>query len=271
MKMWAYGQTDIGMRRANNEDCFLVDDSLGLYVVCDGMGGHNAGEVAAQEASQALREYLGQHRPTLDMLSEAADWAGVQELVVRAVRHASRVVREHGKLSGHEGMGTTVTLLLAVGDRAVIASVGDSRAYHCRDKSTNLVTQDHTLANEMLIAGEISPAQARESPFRHFLTRTVGTQENVEVDTLVAHLVAGDIFLLCSDGLSCYFDSDEDLGQYMFKRPSQIPQELVAYANSRGGVDNVTALVIHVEDEAAAESQSITRSLQKWFTRVAVL
>lgn len=270
MKMWAYGQTDVGLHRANNEDCFLIDDSLGLYVVCDGMGGHNAGEVAAQEAAQAVREYLGQQQARLDELRRAGDLTEVQELVACAVRHASRVVRQRGKLSGHEGMGTTVTLLLAAGDRAVIASVGDSRAYHCRDKSTNLLTQDHTLANEMLIAGEISAEQARQSPFRHYLTRTVGTRESVEVDTLVAHLVPGDIFLLCTDGLTCYFDSDEDLGAYMFEAPSQIPLELVAYANSRGGADNVTALVIHVENDGTDPTKATINAVQKWFTRVAV-
>jgi len=267
MKTRSYGQSDVGMHRANNEDCFLIDDSLGLYVVCDGMGGHFAGEVAAQEAAQALREFLGQDRLTLDELSKKGDLAGAQELVVHAVRHASRVVRDKGEQSGHGGMGTTVTLLLALGDRAVIASVGDSRAYHCRDKSTSLLTQDHTLANEMLIAGEISPEQAKESPFRHYLTRTVGTQEDVEVDTLVAHLIPGDLFLLCTDGLTCYFDSAHDLGQYMFNNPSEIPPELVAYANSRGGKDNVTALVVHVEEGPPVDTPS--GGVQKWFTRVA--
>ncbi len=269
MKLTAYGQTDIGMHRANNEDCFLIDDCLGLYVVCDGVGGHHAGEVAAQEAAQALREYVGKHRPMLTELRRSGDLAGTQELIVRAVKHASKVVREQGERSGQHGMGTTVTLLLIVGDRAVIASVGDSRAYHCRNKSTHLLTQDHTLANEMLIAGEISSEQAKESPFRHYLTRTVGTQDDVEVDTLVAHLVPGDVFLLCTDGLTCYFESDEELGRYMFSKASQIPVALVAHANACGGKDNITALVVKVEEDDSESPP--TSSVQKWFTRVAVL
>ena len=117
----------------------------------------------------------------------------------------------------------------------------------------------------MLISGAFSPAQARDSPFQHYLTRTVGAAEDVEVDTLVAHLVPGDIFLLCTDGLTRYFDSERELGEYMFNEPSKIPPELVAYANSHGGKDNVTALVVHVEEDATHNDW------QKWFTRVAML
>ncbi len=265
MKTTAYGQTDIGLARDNNEDCFLIDQDLGLYVVCDGMGGHAAGELAAREAAEAVLDYLKRRRSEIENLRRDGDLEAVQDLVIKAVKHASRTVHEEGELNGHHGMGTTVTLLFAVGDRAVIASVGDSRAYHCRKKRAKLLTTDHTLANEMLISGEFSPEQARESPFQHYLTRTVGKSEEVEVDTLVAHLVPGDIFLLCTDGLTRYFDSERELGEYMLNQPSRIPPALVAYANSHGGKDNVTALVVHVEEDKPR------KDWQKWFTRVAML
>lgn len=269
MKTIGYGQTDIGMRRENNEDCFLIKEDLGLYVVCDGMGGHAAGEVAANQAADALCKFFDRRQLELNELGQDGDLQAVQDIVVKAVKYASRAVRHEADISGHPGMGTTLTLLFAIGDRAIIASVGDSRAYHCRDKQARLLTQDHTLANELLIAGRMTAEQARESPFSHYLTRSVGSEEDVKVDTLVAHLVPGDIFLLCTDGLTRYFDNERELGEYMFNEPSSIPSDLVAFANSRGGNDNVTALVVHVNEEPVEPAQR--ENWQKWFTRVAMI
>lgn len=246
MAVMAYGQSDVGMRRENNEDCYLIDESLGLYLVCDGMGGHEAGEVASQEASDAVQDYLNKEAGKLAELTEHADIEAIQDLVVEAVQHASRVVHEDGVQYGTNQMGTTLTLMLTVGDRAVIASVGDSRAYHCRRDKATLLTTDHTLANEMLISGEFTPEQARESPFNHYLTRVIGYEPDVQVDTLVAHLVPGDVFLLCTDGLTNYFESDHELGKFMFHEPATIPSKLISFANSAGGKDNITAVVIHV-------------------------
>jgi serine/threonine protein phosphatase PrpC len=271
-KTTGYGFSDVGMRRENNEDCFLIDERLGLYVVCDGMGGHAAGEIASHEAAHALKQFLEDRQLDLETLRSNADLSGIQDLAAEGVRHASHVVHEKGKATGKRGMGTTMTLLLAAGNRAVIASVGDSRAYHCRKQQLELLTNDHTLANEMLIAGEFSEQQLRDSPFKHYLTRTVGTQEEVEVDTLVVHLVPDDVFLLCTDGLTQYFETVSELGEYMFREPARIPPELVAYANSRGGSDNVTALVVHVDERLSdPPSEKSKKGWQKWFTRVAVL
>ncbi len=252
------------MRRDNNEDCYLIDESLGLYLVCDGMGGHEAGEVAAQEASQAVQSYLNDAVGRLAELAENHNIEAIQDLVVEAIQHASRIVHEDGERYGDRRGGTTLTLLLVVDDRAIIASVGDSRAYHCRRNKATQLTTDHTLANEMLILGEFTAEEARASPFNHYLTRVVGYEPRVQVDTLVAHLVAGDVFLLCTDGLTNYFESDHELGEFMFHEPSTIPSELISFANSSGGKDNITAVVVHVGVDGPPRWK-----WQSWFKRVA--
>lgn len=253
------------MRRESNEDCYLIDESLGLYLVCDGMGGHVGGEIASQDASQAVQDYFSEHAGELAELTESGNIEAVQDLVVRAVQHASRFVLEDAERNGLTKMGTTLTLLLTVGDRAVIASVGDSRAYHCRRDEATLLTTDHTLANELLISGEFTAEEARNSPFNHFLTRVVGYEPEVQVDTLVTHLVAGDVFLLCTDGLTNYFESDHELGKFMFNEPANIPSELISHANSAGGKDNVTAVVVHV----GVGNLPPRWKWKSWFTRVA--
>ena len=264
MTVTAYGKSDVGLRRANNEDCFLIDEPLGLYMVCDGMGGHQCGEVASQEAARSVQSYLHERSDKLNELRRDSNVASAQDLVVKAIRYASQVVCDDAQQVGSD-MGTTLTLLLTVGDRAVLASVGDSRAYHCRRDRAKQLTTDHTLANEMLISGQLTPEQARVSPFNHYLTRAVGRQKDVQVDTLVTHLVAGDVFLLCTDGLTNYFESDRDLGKFMFNEPANIPSELIAFANAAGGKDNITALVVHV----GVGDGPPRWNWKSWFTRVA--
>lgn len=262
-----YGVTDVGRRRGNNEDCFLIDDTIGLYVVCDGIGGHSGGEIASEEAAEALHAFLCENEVELRTFRDVSALRDVQDLLVRGIKHASRVVHDLGESSGLYKMGTTMTALLTIGDRGVIASVGDSRAYHCRKKRAKLLTKDHTLANEMLIAGVWTPEEAHDSPFRHSLTRSIGTDDEVEVDTLVTYLVPGDIFLLCTDGLSQYFETESDLGAFMFHEPPLIPSQLVDFAIECGGSDNVTALVVWV-DETHVEHQP-QRGVRRWLTRVA--
>lgn len=267
MDTTGYGLTDVGKCRGNNEDCFLIDDEIGLYTVCDGIGGHPGGEIASQEASDALHAFLCDHESELREFYDNSFLRDAQDLLVQGIRHASQMVHELGKSFRLDKMGTTLTTLLALGDRAIIASVGDSRAYHCRKKRVKLLTQDHTLANELMIAGKCTPEEARHSPFNHCLTRSIGKDSEVEVDTLVAHLVPGDIFLLCTDGLSQYFGTKADLGAFMFHEPSIIPSQLVEFANRSGGSDNVTALVVHV-DEGHSELDE-RQAWQRWFARVA--
>lgn len=265
MTIKAYGQTHVGMRRENNEDCYLIDEPLGLYLVCDGMGGHHGGEIASREACQAVQGYVKDHADRLAELTETSDMEAIQNLVVESIQHASRIVRSDAERFGMINMGTTLTLLLTVGDRAVIASVGDSRAYHCRRNVATLLTTDHTLANDMLISGEFSRDEARDSPFNHYLTRVVGYESDVKVDTLVANLVPGDVFLLCTDGLTNYFESDHELGKFMFHEPATIPAKLISHANSSGGKDNITAVVVHVGVEAGPPRWK----WKSWFARVA--
>lgn len=267
MNTTGYGLTDIGKHRGNNEDCFLIDDTVGLYVVCDGIGGNPGGEIAAEEAANALHAFLRDNESELREFRDNSSFREAQEFLVRGIKHASHVVHEMGEAGGLHRMGTTLTALLTIGNRAVIASVGDSRAYHCRKKRTKLLTKDHTLAHDLLVAGVYTPEEAMESPFNHCLTRSIGKGDEVEVDTLVAHLVPGDIFLLCTDGLSQYFESAKDLGAFMLHETSLIPSQMVDFANECGGSDNVTALVVSV-DESHVEYER-KRAWPRWLTRIA--
>lgn len=263
MKTTGYGATDVGKCRSNNEDTFFVDDELGLYIVCDGMGGHDAGEVASAEATRLLHQRLLAKQHELSQLSDSKDMEPVQDIVVKEVKFVSRWIHDEGRVTGHPGMGTTLTALLTVGDRAIVASVGDSRAYHCRKKNVELLTKDHTLAYELFLEGSFSAEEVKTHPFGHYLTRCVGAADDVEVDTVVAHLVPGDTFLLCTDGLTRYFDDEAEIGAHMFGESSTIPRKLIDEANSMGGRDNITVLIIHV----AGHTEHTKR---RWFTRMAV-
>lgn len=253
MKIHSYAASDCGRRRDNNEDHYLIDESLGLYVVCDGMGGHAAGEVAAERSVAFAAEHIRRRADLLESAGSSPEgYFRVLELAEEATQQASRRLYQQAcSDSGLAGMGATMTMLLVVDNKAVMAHVGDSRLYMLRRGRLHLLSSDHTLANELLAAGGLTLEQAAVSQYSHVLTRTIGQQELVHVESLLFDLFPGDTCLLCSDGLSNYFEDPAALAPYLAsERLSDIPRQLVQYANDRGGADNITAVILRVESEA---------------------
>jgi serine/threonine protein phosphatase PrpC len=256
-------QSHVGRVREQNEDSFLVDEALGLYAVADGMGGHAAGEVASRLALQVLLRVVreGQERVAQARAEPRSREAahGVSKLLEEAVHAACLAVHEVGTNDETKrGMGTTLTLLLAIGMKAFVAHVGDSRMYLVRGDKTHQLTQDHTLQNELLKRGRLSPEVISKVAQKNALTRAIGVYASVDVDTLQLDLLPGDRLLICSDGLYTYLKKGE-LASILEGPPDQAPARLIALANQRGGHDNITAVVIATGDAPDNEPTRIKR------------
>ncbi|MDE3174465.1 MAG: Stp1/IreP family PP2C-type Ser/Thr phosphatase [Gemmatimonadota bacterium] len=236
-------RTDVGMIRSGNEDSFAVDlsDSRGVFMVADGMGGHAAGEVASEMAVQIVVRELG---AVQDL--QASD-AGVR--IGAALKHANRSIHDRTIAeTDKQGMGTTASVLLVSGARYLIGQVGDSRVYRLRDGALVQLTKDHSYVQEQVDLGNLTPEQARYHPYSNVITRCVGASPDVEPDVYNGEVRPGDVFLVASDGLTGMVD-DRRLQQLLMARtvPDRKVQALIAEANGRGGLDNITAIVVHVE------------------------
>jgi protein phosphatase len=230
------------MIRAGNEDNFYADANpfRGLFIVADGMGGHAAGEVASEMAVQIVtRELVG--------VRSANDQA-VIDRVAQSLRTANlaifnRTLQEVDK----QGMGTTASVLLLAGSHYLIGQVGDSRVYLLRDGQLRQITKDHSYVQEQVDAGFLTPEQARYHPYSNVITRCVGASESVEPDVYVGEARSGDVFLVASDGLTGMVD-DRRLQQLLLSRasPGRLVDALISEANGRGGLDNITAIVVQV-------------------------
>ncbi|MDH5673487.1 MAG: Stp1/IreP family PP2C-type Ser/Thr phosphatase [Myxococcales bacterium] len=253
IKYWPL--TDVGRVRDGNEDSFLVDAKLNLFVVADGMGGHAAGEVASSVAVHALRETLAAERDAIIGFERGIDAAGraeVLRLMEKAVQEAcTRVYAEAQRDPSKRGMGTTVVALLVIGTRGFIGHVGDSRIYVVRNDSVHQLTEDHSLINELLKRGRLKPDQIAKLNMKNAVTRAVGVYESVEVDTLDFDVLAGDRFLLCSDGLTEYVEDADILRIFRDIPEDKVAQAFIDHANESGGKDNITAVVVKVPDTAA--------------------
>ena len=236
MKLTSYGMTDIGLKRRINQDAFLKDDSLGLYVVADGMGGHRGGEVASQMAVEGLQRFC-KANPELEP----------QELLDKGINLCcEEIFKEAAQNSELAGMGTTVIALLLRDNRAYIGQVGDSRAYLLQNENIWQVTEDHSLLNEEIRAGRIAADEAANYQFRNVITRSVGYEKQVLVDIYRREILVGDIFLACTDGLSGLVEINE-MKESIVKQGIETGLiSLVALANSRGGDDNITAMAVQV-------------------------
>ncbi len=254
--------TDVGRTREHNEDNFLVDKKLGLFVVCDGMGGHAAGEVASALAVRTLHEEIKRQADLID--DYAAKKVGADKVSKRDItnmlefavnRASSRIHAEATKDAKKRGMGTTLVALLVVGTEAFIIYVGDSRLYLLRDGVLEQVTEDHTVRNELLKRKKMTREQVEQLAQKNAITRAVGVYEHVEPDSIILDLIAGDRFLLCSDGLCGYFDDDpEALGRHLATPDADVAAKaLIDSANEQGGKDNITAVLVTVGDLAARD------------------
>jgi len=248
---YAVGVTDIGRRRTSNEDAFLLDDELGLYVVADGMGGHAAGEVASREAVDTVMGMVRRGHETVERFAREGptedNVRAVQRLLESAVQAATYMVFAIAENDpDQKGMGTTVSALLLTADHGVIAQVGDSRIYLLREGQVYQLTEDHTLVAWQVKQGIISEAEAALSPHKNVITRAVGSRDYVQVDTHCIEIGAGDRFLLCSDGLHGYL-SEQEIAPILALGAQLAANRLIELANSRGGRDNITAVVVEIE------------------------
>ncbi len=250
LRVRSVGKTDVGQKRKHNEDAFLNDDVLRLYLVADGMGGHAAGEVASQEAIETIFGMVKRGVPGLPRLGDGREPAAVHavtRLIESAVQGATYMVHSMAELDASKsGMGTTMSALLIHDDFAVTGQVGDSRIYLVRDGEAHQLTEDHTFVNWQLRTGLITPEEAEKSPRKNVITRSVGNHEYVEVDVRVVPLRGGDRLLVCSDGLHGYL-RDGDLEPIVALGIDDAASKLISLANGRGGKDNITAVLVEVE------------------------
>jgi len=244
----SYAGTDPGKKRRRNEDAYVIAPPL--FAVADGMGGAQAGEVASGLAASALEE-------------SRADGGG-ERRVVELIQEANRRVHERATTDATTaGMGTTITAALVEPDgRVVFGHVGDSRAYMLRDDHLEQLTNDHTLVAELVRRGELSPGEAEVHPQRSVITRALGTDPDVDVDAFSIDAQPGDVYLICSDGLSSMVDAS-DIEEILRRHRDDLPaasKALIQAANRGGGEDNITAVLFAVaEGDPAAEPDERTR------------
>ncbi|HET7787286.1 MAG TPA: Stp1/IreP family PP2C-type Ser/Thr phosphatase, partial [Myxococcales bacterium] len=256
----SFARTDVGRKRKHNEDAFLADDPLGLYVVADGMGGHAAGEVASAQAVKSVREAIVEGRAVLEGFSRAPTVESREQaaaLMEKAILKAcADIYAMGGRETGKRGMGTTVVALVVAGRKAVVGHVGDSRIYLYRSGRAHQLTEDHTIIQEQLKRGLITREQVATAENKNVITRAVGIQPSVPVDTLVTDVLPGDLFLLCTDGLHGYLEEDE-LPKLLAQDRPGLADALVDLALQRGGKDNVTAVCVAVEADANEEATDV--------------
>lgn len=260
MELKFFAATDVGRQRDHNEDNYLVDPKLHLFVVADGMGGHAAGEVASQISVHEVSRVVRENEDVIGRYVKAHDMNARQEILVmmeHAVQTACASIYHRGQVEQEKrGMGTTTSALLVAGDRGFIAHVGDSRIYLLRQGQVHQLTEDHSLINELVRRGKIKRDEIDGSPYAKYknaVTRAVGAYESVEVDTMDFEVLPGDHFLLCSDGMHHYLN-DELPEILSVDDVAEAPKTLVALANAGGGHDNITAVVVRVEAGATKEA-----------------
>jgi PPM family protein phosphatase len=244
------GRTDPGRVRRRNEDAFVLDPPL--FAVADGMGGAQAGEVASRLAATAFREY------------HEADRLAPNERLQAIIQEANRRIFERARAdSDVSGMGTTLTAALLTGGRLTVGHVGDSRAYRIRNGQLEQLTEDHSLVGDLMRSGRLTPEEADAHPQRSVITRALGTDPEVSVDTITVDAEPGDLFLLCSDGLTTMV-ADEDILEILSAAPTldAAARELVRAANAGGGEDNVTVVIFGVESDEVAEETLVAPAVE---------
>ncbi|MDA2911497.1 Stp1/IreP family PP2C-type Ser/Thr phosphatase [Nitrospiraceae bacterium AH_259_D15_M11_P09] len=252
MKVAFGAQTDVGLKRQQNEDSLCADPKLGLFVVCDGMGGRNAGEVASRLAVTVIQKHLRESCEvrTLPIIGEYSDRFSRQtNRLASAVRLANQIVNGASASNGNlTGMGTTAVSALMIGQTLSLAHVGDSRIYLIRGGTIQALTRDHTLVAEQVRQGVLTEEEAEESRQKHIITRALGIEEDVEVDLDEVTVRQDDVLILCSDGLTSGVKPSEILKAVQSEEEPQAASErLVSMANAAGGLDNTTVIVVAVK------------------------
>ncbi len=249
MNLKAVGLTHVGRQRQHNEDSFLVADDAKLFLVADGMGGHAAGEIASRIAVDSISEFILHTREDDGTWPHAYDehFRRTTNRLMAALRQANtRVLEAMRKDARLRGMGTTVVACMADDDTISVAHVGDSRAYLIRDGGISRLTNDHSWVFEQVQAGMLTEAEAEKHPLRNVITRALGGALSVTPDAAEVESRAGDVYLLCSDGLTGMVPEEEIL-RLVSEGSNDLEkacQTLIDTANEKGGLDNVTAILV---------------------------
>lgn len=268
MELRVAGKTDQGIVRSNNEDSFYIDQTQGLLVVADGMGGHASGEIASKIAIDVMREYFETIKsgalPQIGRYQK--EFSEETNLIGSAVRLANKAIYDAvGDMPQWKGMGTTIAAVLIRGNRMSVAHVGDSRVYLVRAGGIAQLTDDHSLVYEQVRRDLLTKDEAEKSEMRHILTRALGVSSDVEVDFEELTLAPNDIVILCTDGLNTMV-SDEDILSLVMstKDPVVACERLIEAANRNGGKDNITVITGYLERQTW---WSYFLKLMQWFRR----
>ena len=282
LKIEAAALTDRGQRRKLNEDVVLhrtrqtdQGESAGLYIVCDGLGGCQAGQVASYLAAETVMTELNDTFSRLEELSESGYPQPSSMMLQRDIRTA--IIKAHAKLRRYAythqdifDLGTTITLTLVYRNLALIANVGDSRAYLWRSGQMTQITQDHSLAAELARMGLIAESEIANHPRSNVLSQALGIQDYVSVDLFEWELQPGDKLMLCSDGLWKAFPDSSELAQWLESAaaPDDLCQQLVAEAIRRDGTDNVSIIVVNIDKLSDQQDRASDADLAALFHRV---
>jgi len=254
VRFLSFAGTHVGLRRQGNEDAFLMDDDLGLWVVADGMGGQAAGEVASQQAVETVHEMVrtgllkaSRSQPATNgsnpIAPQVPNFARVLESAVQGATYMVFGLAEQDR--SKLGMGTTLSAMMRTPTGALLAQVGDSRIYRVRGEAVEQLTQDHTLINWQIQNGLITEEEAKTSRQKNVITRAVGNKDYVQVDIFEVDVAPGDLYLLCSDGLHTYLKTEE-IPAIVKDGPSLAIEAFIQLANDRGGKDNITVALVAV-------------------------
>ncbi len=257
MKYPSFGKTDVGKKRELNEDSIGVMGEEGIYVVADGMGGHNAGEIASSIAVETITQFFKAAADDEDMTwpykIDPALSLEVNKLTI-AVKFANRTIyRKQLDNKAYSGMGTTIVAMLLLKDEEVlyVAHVGDSRAYRFYNGALEQLTEDHSLVNEYIRAGQLTPEQAKSFPHKNVIMRALGMKDNVMVDVQKILVRPGELYFACSDGLTD-MSSDDEIRSILRRHQDDdletIADALIKSANDNGGKDNISVVLFRVEE-----------------------
>lgn len=246
-----YQVTNTGIKRTNNEDASLVEEKANLFVVADGMGGHSSGEVASKIAVETISKFFMDSN-----LNEETTWpyeyddkiSFLGNKLKTAISVANEKIQDYSKEHAESrGMGTTVVALHKSGDKIILCHVGDSRCYLLRNKKLILLTSDHSWVNEQVKMGFLTESEAQRHPFRNVITKALGTKGEASAEVTEMNCIAGDTYLLCTDGLNSMV-SDKEIEELLLKKSTlkEIGDSLIEAANRNGGEDNITLILVHI-------------------------
>lgn len=240
--MIGFAKTDIGKAREINQDYYSIpksEDSLQIFILADGMGGYNGGEVASSLAAESARNYIENNFDKMEHTKE-----NILELVKSAIEYANMVVFEKSQLDQElSGMGTTLDICFIYNNKIYIGHVGDSRVYRIRKELIRKLTKDHSYVQQLVEDGKITREEANHHPKKNMLTKALGCTAYVEPDIRARNLEAGDILVMCSDGLTNMVE-EKEIYQKVKENPETAPKVLVDLANGAGGYDNITVITI---------------------------